>query len=127
MIAASILILSVAALGQFYMAYCRSLLAAYSKVELSAHVREVAKIQSELADPAEFHRLMVLVRVAPDPGDDAMEIRAIGTYHGLVRLAGKLTARLPGRIANWIDQELKTCTYFAAVTLDRRLASSRSS
>jgi hypothetical protein len=122
MIPALLFLLSIAALVQFSLAFCRSLLLTYSKVELSERVREVTGLSGEAVEASEFSRLMNLVFLAPDPGDDAMEIRSISAYHTLVVIARWLISRVWKTGCNWCENELRRCAYFAAVTLDRRLA-----
>jgi hypothetical protein len=110
-----------AALWQFSFAYCRTLLATYSKVELSGRVEKLMGLRLDSIEPRGFDRLMVLVRVAPDPGDDAMEITAVCLYHRILRMAAATSSLLSERVSNWCRSELARCSYFAAVTLDRRL------
>jgi hypothetical protein len=71
--------------------------------------------------PTEFARLMGFVRVAPDPGDDGLEIGTITSYFYALRLTRIISAPLSNRISSWMELELSKCAYFAAVTLDRRL------
>ena len=85
MIAALIGIFSIAALLQFFVSYCRSVIAAYSKVELSDQVREVTGIGAQPVNGDEFRRLVSLVRLCPERGDDGMEIRLVGAYHGMLK------------------------------------------
>lgn len=120
-ISAFMLVFVIAALWQFSFAYCRTLLATYSKVELSGKVEKVMGLTVDSIAPREFDRLMVLVRVAPDPGDDAIEITAVGIYYRVVRIASALLSTLSAGASKWCDGELARCSYFAAVTLDRRL------
>jgi hypothetical protein len=120
MIASLIFIFSLGALGQFAVVYCRTLLLAYNKVELSPNVREITGIGDALAPP-DFHRLLQLVRLAPPLADDAAEIRAVSMYFGLVRAAGTVLSPLSRKASQWFENELAHCSYFAAVTLDRRL------
>jgi hypothetical protein len=117
-----ILMFGAAALVQFSLAYCRTLLMAYEKVELSPKTQQVIGLDGAGIEPYSFHRLMVIVSLAPDPGDDAMEIRTVGLYYRIMRLAGWLSSPLSQRVSNWFEKELARCTYFAAVSLDRRLA-----
>jgi len=116
-----ILVFGAAALMQFSLAYCRTLLLTYEKVELSAKAREIIGLDGADIEPNAFHRLMVIVRLAPDPGDDAMEIRTVGLYYRLASLAGWLSSPLSSRVSAWFEKELERCSYFAAVALDRRL------
>lgn len=120
MIASLVFLFSLGALGQFAIAYCRTLLLAYNKVELSQHVREFTGIGDTLA-PSDLHRLLQLVRLAPPLADDATEIRAVSIYFRLARVAGALLSPLSRQASRWFEQQLQRCSYFAAVTLDRRL------
>ena len=121
MIASLVFIFSLGALGQFAVAYCRTLLLAYNKVELSARVREVTGITEGIA-ASEFDRLLQLVRLAPPLADDATEIRAVKVYHGIARVANALVSPFSQKASQLLQSELERCSYFAAVTLDRRLA-----
>lgn len=123
MIAVLILLMSVGALVQFFMAYCQTLLLTYSKVEISERAREMAGIAGEVPEPLEYYRLMNLLRVAPDPGDDKTELAAVGVYFRVMRLANWLFSWVSSDAANWTTKELSRCAYFAAITLDRRMAS----
>jgi hypothetical protein len=120
MIASFVFLFSLGALVQFAIAYCRTLLLAYNKVELSQRVREVTGIGDTLA-PSDFQRLLQFVRQAPPLADDATEIRAVSIYFRLARVAGALASPLSRQASLWFKNELARCSYFAAVTLDRRL------
>src|ERR1700674_1948219 len=116
-----ILVFGAAALMQFSVAYCRTLLMTYEKVELSTKPREVIGLNGGGIEPNAVHRRMGIVRLAPDPGDDGMEIRTVGLYYQIARLAGWLASPLSNRVSTWFEKELERCSYFAAVALDRRL------
>jgi hypothetical protein len=92
-----------------------------ARVELSGRVEQMTGLTMDTIEPSEFDRLMVLVRVAPDPGDNATEITAINLYYRAMKLAKAVTSLLPGQASNWCRSQLGRCSYFAAVTLDRRL------
>lgn len=125
MIAALICVVSVAAFLQFFVSYCRSILASSRKVELSARVREVTGIASHDVAADDFTRLLQLVRLCPERGDDQTEIRAVGTYYGLLHVLGRVARPLVPGVAAWTEQERQSCSYFAAVALDRRISYSR--
>jgi hypothetical protein len=125
MISAFMLVLTVGALVQFFFAYCRTLLLTYSKVEISERTSEVTGISIEKVEPEEFSRLMGLLRVAPDPCDDAAERRAVSVYFRVVQLASWLVSPLSRAVEEWSEVELGRCAHFAAVALDRRLAPAR--
>lgn len=125
MIAALICVISLAALLQFFVSYCRSLIAEYSKLELSEQVREVTGIESQTVGGDEFDRLLQLVRLCPARGDDGPKIRAVGAYYSLLNLIRSAFRGLGLGLASWAESERQHCSYFAAVALDRRIAYSR--
>src|SRR5574337_1943347 len=120
MIATLILVISVAALLQFFVSYCRSVIAACNKRELSEQAREVTGIEDHVVNGEEFGRLLQLVRICPEPGDDGNEIRAVSAYFRLLELLRSLARPLAPAVAAWTEQERAGCAYFAAVALDRR-------
>lgn len=124
MMAALILACSVVFLLQFFVSYCRSLIAASAKQALSAEVQDVTGISTN-ASGEDFARVVQLLRLCPDRPEDRGEIRAIGAYFRLLNFARVTLARVAPSIQARIEQERNQCTYFAAVTLDRRIAFSR--
>lgn len=120
MIAFLILVFSLAALVQFFVAYCRSLVLVYSQLELSPQALELAQLGSGQIRGEEFGRLMKLVELCPEPGDDRAEIRAVRIYYGLLNLLRVLRPLAP-RISLWTDRERAGCAHFVAVALDRRI------
>ncbi len=104
------------------MSYCRSILATYAQVELSTATREIIGIQSPEIAGAQFHRLLGLVRLAPDPGDDKWDLRVVSVYYRAVRLTGFLAMPLGSVARSWVEHQSSQCAYFAAAALDRRIA-----
>jgi hypothetical protein len=125
MIAALICVVSLAALLQFFVSYCRSVLASSRSVELSEQVREVTGIPDARFAPEDFSRLLQLLRLCPETGDDRTELRAVGAYFGMLRALGRVMQPVVPGVAGWAEQERCNCSYFAAVALDRRIARSR--
>ncbi len=120
-----ICVISIALMLQFFVSYCRSVIAAGRKTELSPQVREIAGIHDDKLDQEEFVRLVQLLRLCPGSGDDGGEIRAVGVYYSMLyALRGMFRPMLP-RIARWAEAERESCSYFAAVALDRRITYSR--
>jgi hypothetical protein len=122
MISAAILVLTVGALIQFFVAYSRTLLLTYSKIEISERTREITGLGNGAIGPEDFHRLLDLLRVAPDPSDDALETNAVSFYYRAVQLMRGVASLISVRVRDWAQNELSRCAYFAAVALDRRLA-----
>jgi hypothetical protein len=124
MIAAIILACSLVFLLQFFVSYCRSLIASSAKHALSVEVQDVTGI-SAVASGDDFARVVQLLRLCPDRPEDRSEVRAIGAYFGLLTVARALSAKIAPAMQAWTNQERNQCTYFAAVILDRRIAFSR--
>jgi hypothetical protein len=124
-IAALIFVFSIAAFLQFFIWHCRSILASSRRVELSDRVREVTGVQDGSFGAEDFSRLVQLVRLCPERGDDQGEIRAVGTYYSLLDFFGRMARPAIPSMAAWAEQERVNCSYFAAVALDRRISYSR--
>jgi hypothetical protein len=124
MIGALILSCSVVFLLQFFVSYCRSLIAASAKHQLSAEVLDVTGL-STATSGEDFARVVQLLLLCPDRPEDRGEIRAINAYFRLLNVVGEILARLVPSTNAWIERERAQCTHFAAVTLDRRIAFSR--
>jgi hypothetical protein len=124
MIAALILACSVVFLLQFFVSYCRSLIAASARHELSAEVLDVTGL-SKASSGEDFARVVQLLLLCPDRPDDRSEVRAISAYFRLLSFVRGTLAQMAPSIQSWIEHERSQCTYFAAVTLDRRIAFSR--
>lgn len=125
MIASLVFVLSVSALLQFFVSYCRSVIAACGKLELSEQVREISGIENRRLRSDEFARLLQLLRLCPEPGNDQFNIGAVRSYYGLLSLLRAMVQRLAPALASWVEYERQGCAYFAAVALDRRIAYSR--
>lgn len=125
MIAALIFVISLAALLQFFVSYCRSVIAAYGKQELSEQGREVAGIKDRKVRGEDFRRLVGLVGLCPGPGNDHSDIRVVRAYYSLLRALSAASGKLAPAAAFWAERERQSCAYFAAVALDRRISYSR--
>jgi hypothetical protein len=125
MIASLICVFSCGALMQLMAAYCRSILASSRRVELSDRVREVGGFRGDSVSVGDFGRLLQLVRLCPERGDDHSDIRAVGAYYKALRALNRVTASIVPQIAAWANRECESCSYFAAVALDRRISYSR--
>jgi hypothetical protein len=109
---------------QFFVPYCRSLIAASSGHILSAEVQDVTGLTNP-ASGEDFRRVVQLLRLCPDRPEDRGEIRAIGVYFGMLNFLKSVTLSAAPKVRTWAERELGRCTYFAAVALDRRVAFSR--
>lgn len=124
MIAALFLVASIVLLLQFFVSYCRSLIAASVKHELSAEVRDVTGLSTSTSGE-DFARVIQLLFLCPDRPEDRSDVRLVSTYFRLMNFVGGTLARVAPSVQAWTERERSQCTYFAAVTLDRRIAFSR--
>lgn len=125
MIAALIFVISFVALLQFFVLHCRSILAYSRRVELSDRIREVTGLTGQNVSAGDFERLLQLVRLCPERGNDRKEIRVVGAYYALLDLLERASRSLIPSVAAWTESERQGCSYFAAVALDRRISYSR--
>jgi hypothetical protein len=124
MIAAIILVCSVAFLLQFFVSYCRSLIAASAKEPLPAEVQDVTGI-GRTATADDFFRVVQLLHLCPERPEERGEIKAIGAYFRFLGFLRGTLARVMPSLDKWTDFERGQCTHFAAVVLGRRIAFSR--
>jgi hypothetical protein len=125
MIAALIFVISLAALLQFFVLHCRSTLAYSSGIQLSEHIREVTGMSGQDVAAGDFDRLVQLVGLCPERGDDRKQIRVVGLYYLLLNVVERITRHMTPGVAQWLENERRGCSYFAAVALDRRISYSR--
>ena len=121
MITALIFALSVVALLQFFVSYCRSLIAATGALPLSEQVREVTGIRGSEINGAEFARLLQLARLCPESGKDRAAVAAVRGYYRLLNVLRAVSGRFIPGVVSWTERELSGCAHFAAVALDRRI------
>ena len=124
MMAGIILACSIVLLLQFFVSYCRSLIAASSKQVLSPEVQDVTGI-SATASGEDFTRVMQLLQLCPERREDRNSIQAIGTYFRLLNFLRSTVTRIAPSTRDWTESERGLCTYFAAVALERRISFSR--
>ena len=122
MIPSIIFVFSIGALLQFGATYCRSLLMVYSTVELSDTLRKLSGLAPDRIERSDFDYLLQLIRLAPPLEGDAREMRAVTLYYRVASIAAVLVSPFSKRVSGWFEEELSRCAHFAAVALDRRLA-----
>jgi hypothetical protein len=125
MIAALIFAISVVTLLQFFVFYCRALIAESLAHALSNEAREICGITSGPVPAGHFERIEQLIAMCPDPGGDGFAIRAISVYFRLICVAHTILSWAIPSVASWVDAERGGCAHAAAVALDRRIAYNR--
>jgi hypothetical protein len=124
MMAAVIFIVSVILLLQFFVSYCRSLVAASARQPLSTDVQKVTGISAQ-ANGRDFVKVMQFLHLCPGCIEDRGEVRSVRFYYDLLNLLGSMFSKIIPSSMSWIERERGRCAYFAAVALDRRIAFSR--
>lgn len=122
MIPVLMLMFSAMALVKFFLSYCRSILATYATVELSPATREVIGLEANEIRGGQFDRLLGLLRIAPNPGEDKWEMGIVSTYYRIVSMIDMSVAQLVPVAQSWSERESTRCAYFAAAALNRRIA-----
>ena len=124
MMASLILVFSLAALLQFFVSYCRSLIAYSARTPLSPEVQDVTGISST-ASGEDFARVMQLLLLCPERIEDRGGIRAVSAYYRLLSFLRRTLVKFTPSLSSWTEHERAQFAYFAAVALDRRIAFSR--
>lgn len=124
MMAAFIFVVSVVIFLQFFVFYCRSLIAVSSRQPLSPEVQDVTGIQ-KAASGDDFNRVMQLLQLCPERPEDRKGIQAIGAYFRMLAFLRATVGKLVPSTKAWADMERGHCTYFAAIALERRISFSR--
>lgn len=124
MTAALILAFSTVALLQFFVSYCRSVIAGSMAEPFSEQLREITGFRDREISGEQFGRLVQLARLCPDTGNDTHAIAAIQGYFHLLRI-GRAALKMIPSAAAWTERELSRCAYFAAIALDHRITHSR--
>lgn len=125
MIAGLIFVISFLTLLQFFVSYCRSLIAESRSHELSDHAQEISGVTSKTVRGDQFKRLLQLLALCPEPCGDSGQVRALSTYFSMLDMARMVLSRIAPSAVQWIEDERGGCAYVAAVALDRRIARNR--
>ena len=121
--AAFILACSIVFLLQFFVSYCRSLIAASAREQLSQEVQEVTGMSQPTEE--EFARVVQLLQLCPERPEERGEIGLIRTYFRMLGVLRATAARIVPSLERWTSTERSQCTHFVAVVLGRRIAFSR--
>ena len=124
MMAAVILACSIIFLLQFFISYCRSLIASSVREPLSQEVQEVTGM-ARPATEEEFARVVQLLQLCPERPEERGEISLIRAYFRMLGIFRSTAARIAPSLERWTSAERGQCTHFVAVVLGRRIAFSR--
>jgi hypothetical protein len=124
MMAAVILACSIFVLFQFFISYCRSLIASSTRESLSQEVQDVTGM-TRSANEDEFARVVQLLQLCPERPEERGEVSLIRAYFRMLGFVRASLARVLPSLGRLTSEELGNCTHFVAVVLGRRIAFSR--
>ncbi len=124
MMAVFILACSIIFLLQFFISYCRSLIASSVREPISQEVQEVTGMSRPAAEE-EFARVVQLLQLCPERPEERGEISLIRAYFRMLGVFRSIAARVVPSVERWTSSERGQCTHFVAVVLGRRIAFSR--
>lgn len=116
MFAAMLLTISVVALSQFALYYCRAVLTGVAAQPVSDRVLAAAHVEGGRLLPQHFETMAELHNLTPDLKPNQSGLGLVRLYYRLVQGLGMLPM-----LAAWGDRERVICTRYAAVQFDRRL------
>lgn len=116
MFAAMLFTISVVAMSQFALYYCRAVLAGVAAQPVSDRVLAAAHVEDGHLLPQHFETLAELHELTPDLKPNPSSLGLVRLYYRLVQGLGLLPM-----LAAWSEQERLVCARYAAVQVDRRL------
>jgi len=119
---ALILVLSVAALGQFGVFYFRAVLASVAAQPLTGYVQQIEGFPTRPLRSDDFPLLVQLQKLCPEVGTDARGLRAARVYYRTLSTVINVINGFVPALRGWAESEQTLCSQFAAVLLDQRLA-----
>ena len=122
MLGALILVLSVAALGQFGVFYFRAVLASVAAQPLTGYVQQIEGFPSRPLRSEDFPLLVQMQKLCPEVGADAKGLRAARLYFRTLNAVKAAVNGFVPDLRSWAEREQTLCAQFAAVLLDQRLA-----
>ena len=117
MIAALLLTISVAAMGQFAWYYWRAIVADVAARPVSDRVRVAAGLSACSVGSADFQAVLNLHDLTPELKNSSVGLRVMRTYYRVVERVGRFVPRL----APWTEREMTLCTRYVAALVDQRL------
>ncbi len=121
MIAAFILVISAAALGQFAVYSWRAGVLCAAGQPISEQTVAAMGISSNSLQSEDFATLQSLHNVCPGLEETSRQLRLVTAYYHAVRSLGRLFGSLSPTCGAWANRELATCTRYVAVSIDQRL------
>jgi len=122
MIAAFILVLSVAALIQFGVSQWRAMWLTIAARPLSDCLQAATGLDGNALKPEDFYLITKTSHyVSPAPHERNVWLREVGIYFRIVSVIEKLVGSQMPAVSEWAHSELLSCAKYAAAVLDQRL------
>jgi hypothetical protein len=122
MIAAFILVFSVAALVRFGISQWRAMWLTVAARPLSDCLQAATGLDSSALRPEDFYLITKTSHyVTPAPRERNVWLREVGVYFKLVSAIEKVLGSHVPQIKQWSQSELLSCAKYAAAVLDQRL------
>jgi hypothetical protein len=120
-----IYVLLLLAVAEFFIYYCRSIVASSKRTQVPAGVCEAAGVDRNGIASDDFERFLELVRLCPEESADQRNMSVVCAYYTFVRALGRASQGLMPSVESWAEKEQRNCSHFAAVALDRQISSTR--
>ena len=124
MIFAFLIVMCCVAIFQFFIVYCRSLLAEFARIAISPGVMTDLSIKEDEASGDDFPRLAGLARLCQET-EEVYRLHFVQFYYRLLTALYRISAGPGTRFAKLMNRERRACTHFAAVIIERRIAGAR--
>ena len=123
MIAALLLVISLAALAQFALFYWRAVLAGVAAQPLSEQFHDAAQLGVVAVQASDFNAMVNLHDLmTPELKAGNGRLRAVRMYYRMVDALNRMAGKLMPQVAAWSEREMATCTKYVAVRVDQRMA-----
>lgn len=123
-IAAFILVLSVAALLRFGVAQWKSIWQTIAEQPLSGSLQSTTGVAADAIGPNDFELFARLCNESARPaGEHDIWLKEVRVYYRFLRALRTVTSGTPA-LRRWTEGELAICSRYAGVILDRRLNTS---
>jgi hypothetical protein len=122
MIAAFILVFSVAALLQFGISQWRAMWLTVAVRPLSDSLQAATGLNGSALRPEDFYLITKTSHyVSPAPRERNVWLREVGIYYRVVSAVQKIVGSHIPAVGQWAQSELLSCARYAAAVLDQRL------
>ena len=125
MVAAFILVMSIAALAQFAILQWRSMWITVASQPLSSSFQGATGIAATAVGAGDFDFLVkTSEQLCPSLQERNLWLREVGLYYRALQVVQELFGANAPSLSNWAVRELTACSRYAAAILDQRLNAS---